>query len=144
MNTQPEVSAHTKALVAWFEHLKATDVAHMGAHYDTTVFFKDPFNEVTDLASVQAIFHEMFKRVQHPRFIVHDVLEQGASCFLTWDFTFETGSPQPWCIRGASHLRFNTEGRVVYHRDYWDAAEELYEKLPVIGSLMRWLKRRVG
>ena len=70
MNTQPEVSAHTQALVAWFEDLKATDVAHMGAHYDTTVFFKDPFNEVNDLASVQAIFHEMFKRVQHPRFIV--------------------------------------------------------------------------
>ena len=70
MNTQPEVSAHTQALVAWFEDLKATDVAHMGAHYDTIVFFKDPFNEVNDLASVQAIFHEMFKRVQHPRFIV--------------------------------------------------------------------------
>ena len=63
MNTQPEVSAHTQALVAWFEDLKATDVAHMGAHYDTIVFFKDPFNEVNDLASVQAIFHEMFKRV---------------------------------------------------------------------------------
>jgi steroid delta-isomerase len=27
------------------------------------------------------------------------------------------------------------------HRDYWDAAEELYEKLPLVGALMRWLKR---
>jgi hypothetical protein len=27
------------------------------------------------------------------------------------------------------------------HRDYWDAAEELYEKLPVLGGLMRFLKR---
>ena len=26
------------------------------------------------------------------------------------------------------------------HRDYWDAAEELYEKLPLLGALMRWLK----
>ena len=30
------------------------------------------------------------------------------------------------------------------HRDYWDAAEELYEKLPLLGALMRWLKRRVN
>jgi hypothetical protein len=30
------------------------------------------------------------------------------------------------------------------HRDYWDAAEELYEKLPVVGSLMRWLKRQAN
>jgi len=34
--------------------------------------------------------------------------------------------------------------RVAVHRDYWDAAEELYEKLPVLGSLMRWLKRRAN
>lgn len=39
---------------------------------------------------------------------------------------------------GASLVRFAADGRVVYHRDYWDAAEELYEKLPVLGRLMRW------
>jgi steroid delta-isomerase len=43
-------------------------------------------------------------------------------------------------IPGASHIRFAADGRVVYHRDYWHAAEELYEKLPVLGILMRWLK----
>ena len=46
-------------------------------------------------------------------------------------------------IHGASHLRFGADGRVVVHRDYWDAAEELYEKLPLVGALMRWLKRRL-
>jgi hypothetical protein len=30
------------------------------------------------------------------------------------------------------------------HRDYWDAAEELYEQLPGIGVLMRWLRRRAA
>ncbi|NBU45056.1 MAG: nuclear transport factor 2 family protein, partial [Betaproteobacteria bacterium] len=30
------------------------------------------------------------------------------------------------------------------HRDYWDAAEELYEKFPLVGHMMRWLKRRVN
>ena len=45
---------------------------------------------------------------------------------------------------GASHLVFDAQGLVVLHRDYWDAAEELYEKLPLVGSLMRWLKRRAN
>ena len=35
-------------------------------------------------------------------------------------------------------------GRITLHRDYWDAAEELYEKLPLVGGLMRWLKRRAN
>jgi len=30
------------------------------------------------------------------------------------------------------------------HRDYWDAAEELYEKLPGVSVLMRWLKKRAN
>jgi hypothetical protein len=33
---------------------------------------------------------------------------------------------------------------VTLHRDYWDAAEELYEKLPVVGGLMRLIKRRLA
>jgi hypothetical protein len=52
------------------------------------------------------------------------------------------------CIHGGSHLVFalNPQGewRVQSHRDYWDAAEELYEKLPWVGGLMRWLKNRVN
>ena len=38
----------------------------------------------------------------------------------------------------------NPDGRIALHRDYWDAAEELYEKLPVLGVLMRWLKSRAN
>ena len=35
------------------------------------------------------------------------------------------------------------DGRVAYHRDYWDAAEEVYEKIPLLGGLLRWIKRRL-
>jgi hypothetical protein len=54
---------------------------------------------------------------------------------------------QTQTIRGATHFVLSEEAglwRVSVHRDYWDAAEELYEKLPVVGSLMRWLKKRAN
>mgnify|MGYP003402137732 FL=1 len=47
-------------------------------------------------------------------------------------------------MRGVSHLRFDAEGMVNYHRDYWDAAEELYMKLPAVGWLMRGLRRMIS
>jgi hypothetical protein len=51
-------------------------------------------------------------------------------------------------IRGGSHLQFVADDdgawRITLHRDYWDAAEELYEKLPLVGGVMRWLKKRVN
>jgi len=51
------------------------------------------------------------------------------------------GADTPQVIRGVTHLKFGTDGKVNYHRDYWDAAEELYMKLPVIGRLMRGLRK---
>jgi hypothetical protein len=55
---------------------------------------------------------------------------------------FDTRTEQ--VIRGGSHLLLAADGRIAEHRDYWDAAEELYEKLPLIGGLMRWLKARAN
>jgi len=47
---------------------------------------------------------------------------------------FATGTT---VIQGASTMRFAADGRVVYHREYWDAAEERYAKLPAPGSPTR-------
>ncbi|MES2900744.1 MAG: nuclear transport factor 2 family protein [Pseudomonadota bacterium] len=121
----------------------ATLEAELGAIYAADARFKDPFNEVQGLVPIAAIFAHMFHQVDDPRFVVTTRVGQGGQAFLTWDFKFSMKrfSKEPQCIRGATHLVFNEHGLVSVHRDYWDAAEELYEKLPVLGGLMRWLKR---
>jgi steroid delta-isomerase len=133
-------------LVTFFETLTPDSVARMGEFYATDVWFKDPFNEVKGLEEVQHIFRHMYMALDRPRFVVTAQVEDGHQCFLTWDFEFyfrKQGAALQ-TIRGSSHLKFNDAGQVAYHRDYWDAAEELYEKLPLLGSLMRWLKKRVS
>jgi hypothetical protein len=90
----------------------------------------------------------MFEALDAPRFVITTQVLQGTQCFVTWDFLFamariDGGTTQT--IRGATHFVLREEAglwRVAVHRDYWDAAEELYEKLPVVGGLMRWLKKR--
>jgi hypothetical protein len=89
----------------------------------------------------------MYRALEAPRFEVRDSIASGEQCFLTWDFLFRFKRFAPGVdrvVRGASHLHFAADGRIAVHRDYWDAAEELYEKLPAVGSLMRWLKRRAN
>jgi steroid Delta-isomerase len=128
----------------YFETLTPESVGRLGDVYAPDARFKDPFNEVSGLPAIQAVFAGMYRQVDHPRFVVSRSLCQGDDAFLAWDFLFsfkgDTRGDQ--VIRGATHIQFAADGRVVLHRDYWDAAEELYEKLPVLGSLMRWLKRR--
>jgi len=114
--------------------------------YAPDAYFKDPFNEVRGAADIGRIFAHMFVQVGDPRFIVREAVAQGDAAFLVWDFLFRLPrlSPSEQRIHGASHLKFAPDGRVAYHRDYWDAAEELYEKLPFLGGLMRFAKRRAA
>ena len=95
--------------------------------------------------AIARIFQHMFDSLDQPRFVVTHQLQQGSDAFLSWDFTFRFKNfrrDQLQCIQGATHLKLDHAGLVTLHRDYWDAAEELYEKLPLVGGLMRWLKAR--
>lgn len=130
-------------LIDFFEGITPGNLGRLAEVYAGDVWFKDPFNEVRGIDEVTRIFTHMFTQVDAPRFVVTGSVMQGDQAFLTWDFLFRMKrfSRDEQCIRGASHLRFAADGRVEFHRDYWDAAEELYEKLPVLGALMRVLKR---
>ncbi|MDZ7591505.1 MAG: nuclear transport factor 2 family protein [Rubrivivax sp.] len=137
---------HVQRIVALFEHLAPADLPRLVEIYTPDAHFKDPFNEVQGVAAITRIFEHMFKALDGPRFLIRDVIVQGDQCFLGWDFVFRmkrfNGAEQ--VIHGATHLRLAADGRIAVHRDYWDAAEELYEKLPAVGALMRWLRRRVN
>lgn len=134
-------------IVALFEQLAPADLARLGDFYTPDAYFKDPFNEVRGLAQVQRIYAHMFEALEAPRFVVtHRVVQDGA-CFLAWEFHFRFRgfrAGQDQVVRGSSHLLLAADGRIAMHRDYWDPAEEVYEKLPLLGALMRWLKRRAA
>ncbi len=138
--------ARVRRVIERFEALRREDVARLGEIYTDDARFKDPFNDVQGLAAVQRVFTHMFDALDDPRFVVTEAIVQGDQCFLVWDFLFrfKRHSREPQTVRGGSHLRFAADGRIALHRDYWDAAEELYEKLPVVGALMRCLKRRAN
>ena len=146
MNTPPFAQA-VERLVLFFEQLQPQDLNRLAELYAADARFKDPFNDVQGLPAIGRIFAHMFEALDSPHFIVTERIVQGQQCFLVWDFRFRFRrfDTQSWqTVRGGTHLVFNSEGLVTLHRDYWDAAEELYEKLPLVGSLMRWLKRRAN
>ena len=142
-----KLSEPLRRLIDFFEHITEQTVAEMPQYYATHAYFKDPFNEVNTVEEITRIFGEMFHQVDNPRFVVHTAFESGQQVFMAWDFLFEMKRfkvGQVQCIKGSTYLLLNQNGLVQSHRDYWDTAEELYEKIPVLGGLMRWLKRQAG
>jgi hypothetical protein len=134
-------------IVTYFETLTEESVARLPEYYIEDAYFKDPFNEVRGVKPIQHIFAHMYTALDKPRFVVTSRIVEDNTCFLVWDFKFymkNYDKTKEQTIRGGSHLILNAEGKIISHRDYWDAAEELYEKLPVVGALMRWLKKRAN
>jgi steroid Delta-isomerase len=128
----------------YFETLTPESTQAIAQFYSADCYFKDPFNEVRGVEHTKRIFLHMFSALIRPHFVVTGKVVQGNEAFLVWDFVFEMprflkGEQR---VRGTSHLKLAGDGRVSFHRDYWDAAEELYEKLPILGALMRLLKRQ--
>lgn len=148
-NNELNKQLHSNRLISvirFYETLTPQTLDNITNLYAANVQFKDPFNEVNTLEAVKKIFANMFEHVNEPRFKVHTAIEQNNDAFITWDFTFRMkrfNTTTIQCCRGSSHLVFDSNNQIYYHRDYWDAAEELYEKIPVLGGFMRWLKRKV-
>ena len=109
------------------------------------VRFVDPFNDVTGIESYRAVFRHMFETVEQPRFAILRTAIEGDIAFYRWRFSFRRkGAAEIWTIEGMSEVRFLANGLVAEHIDHWDAAGQLYERLPVIGALLRWIRRKLA
>jgi len=115
------------------------------AHPD--IHFVDPFNDVRGIDKVSAVFDHMFETSDAPRFVTEPPLIAGEIAFIKWRFTCRLKSrfmAKPLTIDGITEVHFDDLGRVTEHLDYWDAARQLYEELPLLGGLLRLIRSRLA
>jgi len=128
-------------LLDWYENLTPQNVGRVSEFYAANARFRDPFNNVWGIPAIQRIFEHMFESTVGPRFVIRQRMLEDDQAFVTWTFEFELLGKH-YTVEGASHITFDQHGLVSTHRDYWDAAEELFQKLPVVGGFFKLLRRR--
>ena len=76
--------------------------------------------------------------------VIADTVSRDGEVYVRWEMRFAgTDGGLVTDVPGISHLRFDDDGRVIYHRDHWDASGALADRVPAIGRLLRWIKSRV-
>lgn len=138
-----EIDPRTAKVVQFYEHMTPSSLTELPGIYAEQATFKDPFNEVRGLPAIHTVFSHMFETLTRPRFVVLNTMTQGDEAWITWNFLIQRPQGE-WSIHGATHLRYAEDGRIKQHRDYWDPAQELYARLPILGPLVRWLTRRLS
>lgn len=135
----------------FFETLKQEiPVQAFESIYSHEVRFKDPFNEVLGIEAVHGIFAHMYQTLDNPRFVIKEFLEKKEPekeniIYVQWDFIFQfKNEKEENSFEGLSRLEIDKNDKIITHTDYWDAAEHVYEKLPLLGSLLRFIKRKIS
>lgn len=130
----------------FFGNLEPADLDRLDVVFVENARFKDPFNEVRGIGGIRAVFEHMYANCSMARFEVMESVGEGAVGYIRWRFHFQLKRDQSPRIpvEGVSRVSFAEDGRVREHIDYWDAAGELYTQFPVLGGLMRWLRKRLS
>jgi steroid delta-isomerase len=127
----------------YLETLTPTKLERLGDYVTEDVRFRDPFNDVTGEEAMRRIFQHMFEAVGPVTFRVSRMATDADHCLMSWRFEAILRG-RPWAFDGMSEVRFGADGRVVEHIDYWDAASAFYERLPLIGPPLKWLRGRLA
>ena len=137
--------AAVKRFTDFYAHFTAAKIsAELDALYDEDAYFQDGFRQVRSREAIRAYFLGSTEPVQECTFSVLDVAHSHGNYYFRWIMRLTVKRKPHDLIElpGMSHVRFNDQGRIVFHHDYWETAA-FYEHLPVIGSIIRWIKNRI-
>lgn len=137
--------APAAAYVAFLEALTPERLPELSAYLAPEARFKDPFNDVTGREAVLRVFAKIFQDVTDVAFTARDLVCGDGACFFAWTLRCRRRrNGRPLTFEGVTELRLDAQGRIVAHIDHWDAASQLYARLPVLGRLLGGLRRRLG
>ncbi|MBU6375646.1 MAG: nuclear transport factor 2 family protein [Bdellovibrionales bacterium] len=114
--------------------------------YAVDTHFLDPVVDLRGREAVRKYYENLYRNVESIRFEFSGMVQQGDDQVAFWTMVLRAkglnGGKEVRVI-GNSHFRFEPSTRLaVYHRDYFDMGEFIYERLPVLGGLIRYIKSR--
>jgi len=127
----------------WTQENVLAKVRHV---YAEDAYYFDTFKEVNGIDAIEAYILRTLKAVESSTFEFTDIAVSEGNYYFRWitDMKFKIlKKGQVFRSYGITHIRFDETGKVVLHMDYWDSASGLFEHIPVLGGLIKLIKRRL-
>jgi ketosteroid isomerase-like protein len=123
--------------------LTATTVDTLAQVYTHDAVFIDPFHRLDGLAAIQHYAAHMYENLISSEFSFASKHQIGDEIYLRWTMTIchkKLRGGQPIVVPGVTYLKLSAD-KVIYHEDYYDGAALIYENIPLLGSVIRLIKR---
>ena len=140
-------SAPVERFKAVYADLKGPDLARrIEAAYAETLYFNDTLHTFDNRAALSNYLQQTAERVDSVEVDVSRVIVDGTDVWLQWRMKTRAralGRTMRADTIGMTHLRFDNNGQVVLHQDYWDSTEGVFSHIPIVGGLVRWTRNRL-
>ncbi|MCY0964480.1 nuclear transport factor 2 family protein [Parathalassolituus penaei] len=131
-----------------YQHLDRDSLSQplLAMVYDQQILFSDPLHQVHGLPELHRYFERLYRSVDGIRFEYGDAISNQNRDFLPWQMHYRhprIGGGRWITVEGGTVLEWNHH-RVIRHQDLFDAGQMLYQHLPVMGTAIRWLRKRLA
>lgn len=130
-----------------YRTLSADNLHLLDEVYAENIIFIDPAHEISGLAELQRYFKALYENISTIAFDFEQVCQSDDTACILWQMKFShprVAGNQEISVPGISYLKFTSDGKVSFHRDYFDLGAMLYEHLPVIGFILKSIKKKLG
>nr|WP_297349674.1 nuclear transport factor 2 family protein [uncultured Glaciecola sp.] len=145
---------------SFYTDLASMKIEELADLYSKDVTFVDPVAAHSGITAVEAYFTKLLHNAKYCSFTIHS-LEQtisiptesesknttdGSNYLVTWKMSFTSArinKGHPIHVDGVSQLKVKND-KITYHRDYYDLGQMIYENIPLLGRLIKRIKRTLG
>ena len=142
------VPAAAKDVVAkvmdFYTDFSRDSVPRIDELYTQDIEFIDPVHKLMGSLALKAYLKGMAANMLHYEMRYLEKIESEGSAHLSWEMTFahkQLNNGKPILLRGMSLLKFTS--KVYYHEDSYDLGALVYEHVPVLGSVIKFMKNRL-
>jgi len=114
--------------------------------YAEETFFDDTLKTIRDAAEVERYLAASADAVEVGTVEFLDLVVSNGDYYFRWEMTLEfkkIAKGETHRSVGMTHVRFDRDGKVVLHKDFWDSTNGLFEHVPGLGWALRRAKARL-
>ena len=130
-----------------YRNLTLDNLSTLGEIYTEDIRFIDPAHELNGLTVLTSYFKNLYENINHIDYdFVHPMRVDG-QCYLQWHMRFSHPRLKRGAditVHGTSFLQFNSEEKVHFHQDFFDLGSMIYQHLPLLGTIIKSLNRKLG
>ncbi len=142
-----EESAALERFKGLLSDFKAADFAdRIRDVYAEEVWFNDTLKTIEGIDALEEYLLESAAAVESTTVEFEDLVASEGNYYLRWSMQIrfkKLKRGETTSSIGMTHLRFNRQGKVILHQDFWDSAAGLFEHVPAVGWMIRRIKGRL-